>query len=91
MYNKKFSSIVENIRDFVLLHYLCGKKDSKFWREFKPKLPDSLKDILEKSKSRLLIKEDFDNEFLLFTEENFTVVLKELNLINLLLHKIYLV
>ena len=83
MYNKKFSSIVENIRDFVLLHYLCGKKDSKFWREFKPKLPDSLKDILEKSKSRLLIKEDFDNEFLLFTEENFTVVLKELNLINL--------
>jgi len=83
LYNRKFTSIVENIRDFVLLHYICGKKDSKFWKEFKPKIPDSLKDILEKSKKRLLIKEDFDNDYLLFTEVNFTIILKELNLLNL--------
>jgi len=83
LYNKKFSSIIENIRDFVLLHYICNKKDSKFWKEFKPKIPSSLNDILEKSKNRLLIKEDFSNEYLLFTEENFTIVLKELNLIDL--------
>ena len=25
---------MENIRDFVLLHYLTGKKNSKFWKEF---------------------------------------------------------
>mgnify|MGYP003134959346 CR=1 FL=1 len=82
LYNKKFISIVENIRDFVLLHYMCNKKDSKFWKELQLKLPQSLIDILEKVKSRLLIKEDFDNEYLLFTEPNFIIVLNELNLID---------
>ncbi|HAT65469.1 MAG TPA: hypothetical protein DCS66_12855, partial [Flavobacteriaceae bacterium] len=36
LYNKKFIEIVENIRDFVLLHYLCKKNDSPFWKNFKP-------------------------------------------------------
>lgn len=81
LYNKKYTQIVENIRDFVLLHYMCSKKDSKFWRELKLKIPKSLKNILEISKNRLLINEDFDHKYLLFTEQNFTVILKELNLI----------
>ena len=29
----------------------------------------------------MLINEDFDHKYLLFTEQNFTVILKELNLI----------
>lgn len=29
-YNKRLQIIVENIRDFIVLHYLCNKKDSVF-------------------------------------------------------------
>ena len=61
---------------------MCNKKDSKFWRELQLKLPQSLIDIIEKVKNRLLIKEDFDNEYLLFTEPNFIIILNELNLID---------
>ena len=43
LYNKEFKYIVENIRDFVLLHYMVDKKDSKFWRELKINLTDTLK------------------------------------------------
>ena len=61
---------------------MCSKKDSKFWKELKLKIPKSLEDILEISKNRLLINEDFEHKYLLFKEQNFTIILKELNLIN---------
>jgi hypothetical protein len=82
LYNTRFKFIVENIRDFVLLHYLTGKKDSKFWKEFKPNLPESLKKNLQKWKHRLPIKEDFPGSYQLFNEHNFVILLKELNLMN---------
>jgi len=82
LYNTRFKFIVENIRDFVLLHYLTGKKDSKFWKEFKPNIPESLKKNLLKWKHRLPIKEDFPGFYQLFNDHNFIIVLKELNLIN---------
>ncbi len=80
LYNKRFKAIVENIRDFVLLHYMTGKKDSKFWKQYKPNLPLSLKENLKTWHKRLPMKEDFDGEYNLFKPENFSVVLKELNL-----------
>jgi hypothetical protein len=43
LYNKKFKKIVENIRDFIVMHYLVKKKDSKFWKELKLVLPETLK------------------------------------------------
>ena len=82
LYNNKFKIIVENIRDFVLLHYLTDKKDSKFWKQFKPNLPVSLKNNLKKWKHRLPIKEDFNSEYVLFKPENFSIILKELNLVD---------
>ena len=82
LYNKKFTNIVENTRDFVLLHYLCGKKGSAFWDEFKPNLPDSLAKNLKTWKHRLPLAEDFKGSYLLFNSENFIVILKELNLLN---------
>jgi tryptophan halogenase len=81
LYNTRFKFIVENIRDFVLLHYLTNKKDSKFWSEFKPNLPESLKTNLEKWKYRLPIQEDFPGSYQLFNQHNFAIILKELNLI----------
>ena len=82
LYNIGFKSIVENIRDFVLLHYLTGKKDSRFWKEFKPKLPETLSKNLNKWRHRLPIKEDFPSGYCLFYESNFIILLKELNLID---------
>ena len=82
LYNNKFKILVENIRDFVLLHYLTGKKDSKFWKQFKPILPITLKNNLKKWKHRLPIKEDFNSEYVLFKPENFSIILKELNLVD---------
>tara|TARA_A100001011_G_scaffold68776_1_gene70174 strand:+ start:1323 stop:2750 length:1428 start_codon:yes stop_codon:yes gene_type:complete len=82
LYNTRFKFIVENIRDFVLLHYLTNKKNSKFWKEFKPNLPSSLKINLKKWKNRLPIKEDFSSGYQLFNENNFAVILKELNLVD---------
>jgi len=82
LYNKKFQLITENIRDFVLLHYLVNKKESNFWRSLNLTLPDSLKNNLKKWKYRLPLEEDFAGKYLLFTEPNFCVILKELNLIN---------
>ena len=82
LYNTRFKCIVENIRDFVLLHYLTGKKDSKFWKEFRPNLPESLKKNLQKWKHRLPIKEDFPGGYQLFNQNNFVILLKELNLID---------
>ena len=82
LYNTRFKCIVENIRDFVLIHYLTNKKDSRFWREFKPNLSLSLKINLEKWKHRLPIKEDFPGGYHLFSENNFAILLKELNLVD---------
>ena len=82
LYNTRFKFVVENTRDFVLLHYLTGKKDSKFWKEFKPNLPESLKKNLQKWKHRLPMKEDFPGGYQLFNESNFAILLKELNLVD---------
>jgi len=81
-YNERFTDIVENIRDFVVLHYMVNKKDSKFWKELKLKLPESLKQNLKKWKHRLPIAEDFAGGYKLFGPYSFAVLLKELNLLD---------
>ena len=82
-YNEKFTSMVENIRDFIILHYCCGKKNSKFWKELNFKIPESLIINLKKWKNRLPIKEDFSGDFHVFNAPNFAVILKELGLCDL--------
>jgi len=81
LYNERFKSIVENIRDFVLLHYMVNKKNSVFWKNLKLKIPESLNKNLKKWEKRIPIREDFKGNYLLFYEHNFVVILKELNLI----------
>lgn len=82
LYNNTFKYIVENIRDFVVMHYMVKKNNSKFWKELKLNLPESLQNNLEKWKYRLPIFEDFKTKFVLFKEPNFIILLKELNLLN---------
>lgn len=71
LYNKRFNSIVENIKDFVCLHYY-----------YENKMPDSLLNKLDTWKHRLPIDEDFQGGYYVFNPHNFIILLKEYNLVN---------
>jgi tryptophan halogenase len=84
-YNKSFDSITENIRDFIVLHYLTKRNDTEFWKNIlKIEIPESLNYNLEKWKNKLPIREDFYNisTYAMFSEANFITVLAGLNLFN---------
>jgi hypothetical protein len=84
-YNQSFNDIVENIRDFIVLHYITKRNDTDFWKSLKDqKIPDSLAHNLIKWQRRLPIKDDFKHlsDFILFKEDNFTMVLHGLGLFN---------
>jgi len=84
-YNKQIQVIMENIRDFIVLHYKTNKTNTSFWKDIKKiELPDTLKYNLEKWKTRLPIREDFlQSNYLLFYEYNWIHILYGLNLINI--------
>jgi flavin-dependent dehydrogenase len=82
-YNKAVNDIMENIRDFVILHYQTKKDNSQFWKDLqKLEIPESLATKLEKWRKNLPIEEDFSgySKYILFREANFTQVLHGLNL-----------
>ena len=82
-YNKSFKDIMENIRDFIILHYITKRNDTVFWKDVsKVALPDTLATKLEIWKSRLPINEDFNNlsDYILFRADNHTLVLDGLDL-----------
>lgn len=76
-YNDKVNKVLENIRDFIILHYQVDKKQSKFWEYNSTiELPDTLKHKLERWKQNLPIKEDIvTTDYVLFHEQNWTNVL----------------
>ena len=85
-YNKKFKSIMENIRDFIFLHYMVKKNTSNFWKDLQSiEPPDSLKEKLEIWENRLPISEDFsgDSDYALFRDPNFIVVMHGIGLLNI--------
>ena len=82
-YNESFESMTENIRDFIVLHYLTKRNDTPFWKNIlNLEIPDSLQNNLEKWKTKLPIGEDFrnDSSYCLFGAQNFIVVMAGLNL-----------
>jgi tryptophan halogenase len=82
-YNNSFNSIVENIRDFVVLHYLTKRNDTDFWKNIlNLEIPESLKNNLEKWKTKLPTGEDFLNVsgYSMFGPQNFIKVMHGLNL-----------
>tara|TARA_R100001244_G_scaffold105562_2_gene78314 strand:+ start:1406 stop:2878 length:1473 start_codon:yes stop_codon:yes gene_type:complete len=80
-YNKQVITIMDNVRDFVFLHYLCGRKDTEFWRDVnKIKPPLSLDNNLKLWKNRVPINDDIDGTvYKLFWAPNFSQVLYGLN------------
>ena len=82
-YNISFNSIIENIRDFIVLHYLTKRNDTDFWKNIlKTKIPESLEYNLEKWKTKLPIHEDFKNisTYSMFFSSNFILVMAGLDL-----------
>jgi len=77
-YNWSFNSIVQNIRDFIFLHYMVKKDNSQFWLDLqKISPPESLQKKLNLWKNKLPIKEDFaaDSNYILFQDSNFISVM----------------
>jgi len=76
-YNNKIIGIMDNIRDFVFLHYLPWKKHNKFWKNYMAdNASPSLKRLLSISKKRLLIDQDIEGgDYKLFWAKNFIQVL----------------
>ena len=83
-FNKHCNIIYENLCDFVLLHYIVKRKDTKFWKHIHKnlKLTDTLKNYLEIAKVRLLQRSDFPLSYQLFGAENFNLIMYGLDLIN---------
>jgi tryptophan halogenase len=85
-YNNSFTSIMNNLRDFIFLHYITKKDTTDFWKDVKEiSLPESLNHNIDIWKNRLPIKEDFSNQsqYSLFWDDNFTVVMHGLGLFNI--------
>ena len=80
--NKQVESIMNNIRDFIALHYITKNK-GQFWKE--TKVPDSLKYKLEVFKNRLPIQDDFmgESNYRLFSDRNYIIVMHGLGLLNI--------
>ena len=84
-YNKSFTDVMENIRDFIVLHYVTNKTNTQFWKDISSiELPDTLKSKLDIWKNKLPIEEDFSelSDYKLFGVDNYTLVLEGLNLFN---------
>lgn len=84
-YNKTLEGILENIRDFIVLHYITNREDSDFWKDLKSlEIPKSLVEKLELWKERLPSENDFYtvSEYRLFTDFHFILVMYGLNLLD---------
>jgi len=65
VYNSDVSQLYDEIKDFIVLHYLGGRDDTEFWKYIKNTdiTTDRLKEILEISAHRFLTQEDIPNKF----------------------------
>ena len=81
-YNKQVVSIMDNIRDFIFLHYICKRKDTEFWKDVsKLKIPLSLEENLKLWKHRMPIDDDVQgSDYRLFWANNFIQILYGLKL-----------
>ena len=73
-YNKEVDAIMNNIRDFIVLHYITNRTDTQFWTHLQTaEIPDSLATNLDMWKTRLPIADDFTDctSKILFNEYNY--------------------
>mgnify|MGYP001157408753 FL=1 len=82
-YNLEVNSIMDNIRDFIVLHYITDRKDTPFWQSLSNmSLPDSLATNLRMWKHRMPVADDMTahTKKILFNEYNYAIVMHGLGL-----------
>jgi len=77
-YNEQWSAICNNVRNFVAIHYLVNK-DTAFWKNEKVTFSAEFKEQLVHWKHHLPIAQNFQQNFLLFTNCNFILILYAIN------------
>lgn len=82
-FNKECDDLLDNILEYIALHYITPRNDSEFWKscKFLPK-PPGLEIKLERWKHKMPSKSDFLNRKLMFKESNFILVMHGLGLID---------
>tara|TARA_B110000967_G_scaffold92364_1_gene95011 strand:+ start:703 stop:2166 length:1464 start_codon:yes stop_codon:yes gene_type:complete len=82
-YNIEVNAIMENVRDFIALHYVSNRRDTPFWNKVaSTPLPHTLQENLKMWKTRLPIADDFTSytKKVLFNEYNVALVMHGLDL-----------
>lgn len=85
MYNRVFEQFYKNSFDFIRIHYITGRTDTSFWKEYSNKpLPQDLWDRLNLFKNRpaTWVEQDLPAAFVLYGPDNFMQVLSGLELID---------
>ena len=64
IYNRRTRKIYDDIKDFIVLHYMGGRDDSEFWKYIKTGVTQTeyVKELLEMVKSRIPSFRDFPPE-----------------------------
>jgi Tryptophan halogenase len=81
-YNRLVSSMYDEVRDFITLHFVGGKRrDTEYWRDLadKRELPDSMMQQLDFYSSSLPLGERFQN--FVFRERSYACLLAGLGLV----------
>jgi len=83
-YNNQVESIMENIKDFIYLHYLNSSKHNWFWKNYSYfNAPPNVKKMLDLWKKRLPIDDDIKgSHYKLFWGSNFIQVLDGIGFYN---------
>jgi len=82
-FNKESDELLENILDYVALHYVTKRDDTEFWKSTHslPK-PQGLEDRLEMYKHKMPTPSEFLNRKVMFKEANWILVMHGLGLIS---------
>lgn len=86
IYNKEITGIMDNIRDFIIMHYITKKTNSQFWKDVSQiKIPDTLQERLDRFKYNLPIEEDFRNvsKYALFGAAHYIHIMYGLDLFDI--------
>ena len=83
-YNKEIGLVLDDIRDFISLHYISDRDDSDFWKDQKNvPLPKELEENLSQWKHRLPVSGDFrQSNYKLFDKMHYILVMHGLGLFN---------
>lgn len=83
IFNQQSTEILDNILDFVALHYHGKRNDTPFWKSVKDlEIPPGLKEKLEIFKHKFPSKSDFPNKRVMFKEANWILIMHGLGLIS---------